>query len=405
MKFDFTSLMDRHGKDAIAVDGLGTWPGFAPEKPEEGFDVIPMWVADMNFPTAPCIQDAIIERVKHPAFGYFVPSEEYYESIIKWHEIRNGVSGLKKEHIGYENGVLGGVISALTSYASPGDGVLVHSPTYIGFTMSLTNNGFNIVHSPLFKDDQGVWRMDYDDMEKKIKENNIHVAIFCSPHNPCGRVWEREEILKVMAIYEKYDVTVVADEIWSDIILDGYKHIPTQSVNNWAREHVVALYALSKTFNLAGLVGSYHIIYNKTLRDRVRAKSSKPHYNDMNVLSMHALIGAYKPEGQEWLDELRQVITGNINYAVNFIKEHFEGVEVSRPEGTYMLFVDCGKWCKKHGKDIEEVLKKGWNVGVAWQDGRMFHGPDCIRLNLALPISRIEEAFNRMDHYIFNGTW
>lgn len=405
MKYDFTSLMDRHGKDAIAVDGLGTWPGFAPEKPEEGFDVIPMWVADMNFPTAPCIQDAIIERVKHPAFGYFVPSEEYYESIIKWHEIRNGVSGLKKEHIGYENGVLGGVISALTSYASPGDGVLVHSPTYIGFTMSLTNNGFNIVHSPLFKDDQGVWRMDYDDMEKKIKENNIHVAIFCSPHNPCGRVWEREEILKVMAIYEKYDVTVVADEIWSDIILDGYKHIPTQSVNNWAREHVVALYALSKTFNLAGLVGSYHIIYNKTLRDRVRAKSSKPHYNDMNVLSMHALIGAYKPEGQEWLDELRQVITGNINYAVNFIKDHFEGVEVSRPEGTYMLFVDCGKWCKKHGKTIEEVLKKGWNVGVAWQDGRMFHGPDCIRLNLALPISRIEEAFNRMDHYIFNGTW
>ena len=405
MKFDFTSLMDRHGKDAIAVDGLGTWPGFAPEKPEEGFDVIPMWVADMNFPTAPCIQDAIIERVKHPAFGYFVPSEEYYESIIKWHEIRNGVSGLKKEYIGYENGVLGGVISALTSYASPGDGVLVHSPTYIGFTMSLTNNGFNIVHSPLYEDDQGVWRMDYDDMEKKIKENNIHVAIFCSPHNPCGRVWEREEILKAMAIYEKYDVTVVADEIWSDIILDGYKHIPTQSVNNWAREHVVALYALSKTFNLAGLVGSYHIIYNKTLRDRVQAKSSKPHYNDMNVLSMHALIGAYKPEGQEWLDELRQVITGNINYAVNFIKEHFEGVEVSRPEGTYMLFVDCGKWCKKHGKDIEEVLKKGWNVGVAWQDGRMFHGPDCIRLNLALPISRIEEAFHRMDHYIFNGTW
>ena len=397
--------MDRHGKDAIAVDGLGTLPGFAPEKPEEGFDVIPMWVADMNFPTAPCIQEAIIERVKHPAFGYFVPSEEYYESIIKWHELRNGVSGLKKEHIGYENGVLGGVISTLTSYASPGDGVLVHSPTYIGFTMSLSNNGFKIVHSPLYKDEKNIWRMDYADMEKKIKENNIHVAIFCSPHNPCGRVWTKEEIIKAMEIYEKYDVTVVADEIWSDIILEGYKHIPTQSVNDWAYENVVALYAPSKTFNLAGLVGSYHIIYNKTLRDRVCAKSSKPHYNDMNVLSMHALIGAYKSEGQEWLDELRQVITGNINYAVNFIKEHFEGVEVSRPEGTYMLFVDCGKWCEKHGKTIEEVLKKGWNVGVAWQDGRMFHGPNCIRLNLALPISRIKEAFNRMDHYIFNGSW
>ena len=403
MKYDFTSIMDRHGKDAIAVDGLGTWPGFAPEKPEEGFDIIPMWVADMNFPTAPSIQEAIIERVNHPAFGYFVPSDEYFNSIINWQEKRNGVKGLSKEHIGYENGVLGGVISTLTSYASPGDGVLVHSPTYIGFTMSLSNNGFKIVHSPLYKDEKNIWRMDYADMEKKIKENNIHVAIFCSPHNPCGRVWTKEEIIKAMEIYEKYDVTVVADEIWSDIILEGYKHIPTQSVNDWAHENVVALYAPSKTFNLAGLVGSYHIIYNKTLRDRVCAKSSKPHYNDMNVLSMHALIGAYKQEGMDWLEELRNVITENINYAVSYIEEHFEGVEVSKPEGTYMLFIDCSKWCEKHGKTIEEVEKAGWNVGVAWQDGRMFHGENCIRLNLALPLSRIKEAFKRMDQYVFHG--
>ena len=403
MKYDFTSIMDRHGKDAIAVDGLGTWPGFAPEKPEEGFDIIPMWVADMNFPTAPSIQEAIIERVNHPAFGYFAPSDEYFNSIIKWQEKRNGVKGLSKEHIGYENGVLGGVISTLTSYASPGDGVLVHSPTYIGFTMSLSNNGFKIVHSPLYKDEENIWRMDYADMEKKIKENNIHVAIFCSPHNPCGRVWTKEEIIKAMEIYKKYDVTVVADEIWSDIILEGYKHIPTQSVNDWAHENVVALYAPSKTFNLAGLVGSYHIIYNKTLRDRVCAKSSKPHYNDMNVLSMHALIGAYKQEGMDWLEELRNVITENINYAVSFIEEHFEGVEVSKPEGTYMLFIDCSKWCEKHGKTIEEVEKAGWNVRVAWQDGRMFHGENCIRLNLALPLSRIKEAFKRMDQYVFHG--
>lgn len=405
MKYDFTSIMDRHGKDAIAVDGIGSMPGFTPEKPDEGFDVIPMWIADMNFPTVPTIQEAIIERTKHPAYGYFQPSDEYYNSIIQWHEKRNGVTGLSKEHIGYENGVLGGVISTLTAYAAPGDAVLVHSPTYIGFTMSLTNNGFKIVHSPLQKDADGIWRMDYEDMEKKIQENHIHVAIFCSPHNPCGRVWQKDELEKAMAIYEKYDVTVISDEIWSDIILDGYKHIPTQSVNAWAHDHVVALYAPSKTFNLAGLVGSYHIIYNQTLRDRVRAKSSKPHYNDMNVLSMHALIGAYKPEGYEWIDELRQVITGNINYAVDFINEHFEGVEVMRPEGTYMLFIDCAKWCQMHGKSIEEVEKEGWRVGVAWQDGRMFHGPQSIRLNLALPLSRVQEAFERLDKYVFNGNW
>ena len=401
MKYDFTSIMDRHGKDAIAVDGLGT--GFAPDLPKDGFDIIPMWVADMNFPTVPTIPEAIIERAKHPAFGYFQATDEYYDSIIQWQATRNGVTGLTREASGYENGVLGGVISALTAVAAPGDGVLLHSPTYIGFTMSINNNGYKIVHSPLKKDENGIWRMDYEDMDAKLKAEKIHVAVFCSPHNPCGRVWERWELEKAMEVYKANDCIVISDEIWSDIILEGYKHIPTQFVSDWARQNTVAVYAPSKTFNLAGLVGSYHIIYNKYLRDRVVAKSSKPHYNDMNVLSMHALIGAYKPEGYEWLDELRQVITGNVDYACEYIRTHFEGVEVSRPQGTYMLFLDCTQWCEKHGKTIDELEKAGWDVGVAWQDGRMFHGPCAIRMNLALPLSRVKEAFDRLDKYVFNA--
>lgn len=403
MKYDFTTIMDRHGKDAIAVDGIGTVG--KPELPDEGFDVIPMWIADMNFPTVPSVQEEIIKRVNHPAFGYFAPSEEYYHSIIDWQNKRNGVTGLLPEHIGYENGVLGGLLSALTAYAAPGDAVLVHSPTYIGFTHCLNNNGFHIVHSPLVKDKDGIWRMDYVDMEEKIKQNHIHVVIFCSPHNPCGRVWQLDEIQKAMEIFERNDVVVISDEIWSDIILEGYKHIPTQSMNAWAHEHVVALYAPSKTFNLAGLVGAYHIIYNQTLRDRIHSKASKSHYNNMNVLSMHALIGAYKPEGHAWLEELREVITGNVNYAVEYINENFEGVELMKPEGTYMLFIDCEKWCKQHNKTIEEVEKAGYRVGVAWQDGRMFHGPYSIRMNLALPLSRVQEAFKRLDQYVFNAKW
>ena len=403
MKYDFTTIMDRHGKDAIAVDGIGM--AGKPELPDEGFDVIPMWIADMNFPTVPSVQEEIIKRVNHPAFGYFAPSEEYYQSIIDWQNKRNGVTGLLPEHIGYENGVLGGLLSALTAYASPGDAVLVHSPTYIGFTHCLNNNGFYIVHSPLVKDEDGIWRMDYRDMEEKIKQNHIHVAIFCSPHNPCGRVWQLDEIQKAMEVYERNDVVVISDEIWSDIILEGYKHIPTQSVNAWAHENVVALYAPSKTFNLAGLVGAYHIIYNQTLHDRIHSKASKSHYNNMNVLSMHALIGAYKPEGHAWLEELREVITSNVNYAVEYIRENFEGVELMRPEGTYMLFIDCEKWCMQHAKTIEEVEKAGYRVGVAWQDGRMFHGPYSIRMNLALPFTRVQEAFKRLDQYVFNAKW
>ena len=403
MQYDFTTLMHREGQDALALDSLGKNPGFAPDPPKEGFDVIPMWVADMNFPVLHTIPDAIAARLKQPHFGYFTPRDEYYDAIIRWHKTRNGVQNLTKENIGYENGVLGGVISAMNVYCSKGDKVLVHSPTYIGFTKCLTNNGYEIVHSPLVQDEQGVWRMDYEDMENKIREQKIHAAIFCSPHNPCGRVWEKWEIEKAMAIYEKYNVQVISDEIWSDIITTGHKHVPTQSVSEYARMHTVALYAPSKTFNLAGLIGSYHIIYNPYLKERVDKESSLPHYNDMNMLSMYALIGAYKPEGYVWADELCQVITGNIDFACNYIKEHFDGVECARPEGTYMLFVDCTKWCEKHHKTIDEVEKAGWDVGVAWQDGRMFHGPCHLRLNLALPLSRVEEAFHRMDKYVFNA--
>ena len=402
VKYDFTSVIDRYGKDAIAVEGLGDGSGMAPAKPKEGFDVIPMWVADMNFPTVPTIPEAMMERAKHPLYGYFEPREEYFGSIIKWQENRNGVTGLTRECIGYENGVLGCVVSALTAFTAPGDAVLLHSPTYIGFTKCIKNNGLKIIHSPLKKDGNGIWRMDFEDMDKKIKEHHIHAVVFCSPHNPCGRVWEKWEIEKAMEVYKANDCVVISDEIWSDLILEGYHHTPTQSVSEDAKNRTIAVYAPSKTFNLAGLVGSYHIIYNKYLRDRVVSKSSKSHYNEMNVLSMYALIGAYKPEGAQWVDELRQVLTGNVDFACKYIKEHFPGVEVSRPQGTYMLFADCTKWCEEHGKTIGEVLKAGWDVGVAWQDGRMFHGPCAIRINLALPLSRVQEAFERMDRYVFN---
>lgn len=407
MKYDFTSILNRRGMDAIAVDTPFEEEGFnhdyfAGIHLKEGMDWIPMWVADMNFPIVPTVQEAIIERTKHPAFGYFSPRKEYFEEIIKWQETRNGVTGLTKACIGYENGVLGGVVSALNVLCSKGDSVLLHSPTYIGFTGALTNNGYHIVHSHLKKDGEKVWRMDFEDMEKKIVENHIYACIMCSPHNPTGRVWEKWELEKAMELFKKHDVYVISDEIWSDLILEGYKHIPTQMISEDARNRTIAMYAPSKTFNLAGLIGSYHIIYNPWLRDRVDKESSLSHYNDMNMLSMYALIGAYQPEGYEWVDELRQVLTENVKFACDFIEEHFGGVEVSRPQGTYMLFLDCEKWCKAHGKTMDELQKAGLEAGVMWQDGRPFHGEYGIRMNLALPLSRVKEAFERLDKYVFH---
>jgi len=401
MKYDFTSVIDRKGWDALAVDIVGKPGGMIPA-PREGFDPIPMWVADMNFPVVPTVQEFMIRRAQHPAYGYFLPREEYFDAIIRWQQTRNGVQDLKPEHIGYENGVLGGVVTALNVFCSKGDAVLVHSPTYIGFTHSLENNGYKIIHSPLFQDEQGVWRMDFADMEKKLAEHKIHAAILCSPHNPTGRVWERWELEQAMALYQKYDVFVISDEIWSDLVLEGYRHIPTQSVSEDAKMRTVALYAPSKTFNLAGLVGSYHIIYNQWIKDRCDKEASLSHYNSMNVMSMYALLGAYAPEGYEWLEELRQVLTDNVNWAVEFIRSRFAGVSLFKPQGTYMLFLDCRQWCEANGKTMDALLSAGWDVGVDWQDGRPFHGQHHIRMNLALPLSRVQEAFHRLDRYVFN---
>ena len=400
MKYDFESLIERHGRDALAVDAIGK--GDAPGKSREGFNAIPMWVADMNFATAPSVCDAMRERIEHPLFGYFDPRAEYYESIIRWHRTRNGVEGLEAKHIGYDNGVLGGLLSAIGTFCSRGDAVLIHSPTYAGFTGSLTNAGYCLVHSPLTRDEQGIWRMDFEDMERKLRDRHIHAAVFCSPHNPTGRVWERWEIERAMELFAKYDVFVVSDEIWSDIILFGNHHIPTQSISEDARNRTVAMYAPSKTFNLAGLVGAYHIIYNDRLRDRVNKESSLSHYNSMNVLSMHALIGAYRPEGMEWLDELLSVLSENADYACRFIDEHFAGISTARPQGTYMLFLECTEWLNRHNMTLEQLLQAGWDVGVAWQDGRVHGGTDHIRLNLALPHARVREAFERLKKYVFH---
>ena len=400
MKYDFTTIMDRHGQDAMAVDALGTLG--VPGAPKEGFDAIPMWVADMNFPVCPSIIEAISARLAQPHFGYFYDRPEYFDAIISWHEKRNGVSGLERKHIGYENGVLGGLVSTLQAFARPGDTVLVHSPTYIGFTSSIENAGYRIELSPLIRDEQGVWRMDYEDMARRLREHHIHVAVFCSPHNPLGRVWQREEIEKAMEVYAAHDCVVISDEIWSDIILPGHKHVPTQSVSEDARRRTVALYAPSKTFNLAGLVGSYHIIYDDYLRERVLSASSKAHYNEMHFLSMHALMGAYTSEGMQWVDELIEVLGDNVDWAYKHITENYKGIHVDKPEGTYMLFLDCSEWCAQNNTTLDDLLRAGWDVGVAWQDGRPFHGPCHIRVNLALPHARVQEAFGRLDRYVFS---
>lgn len=401
-EFDFTTILDRRGRDALAIDSIGekVW-GVEPGKAKPGFDEIPMWVADMNFPTCPAITEALAARIAHPAYGYFLPSEEYYNSIIRWRTAANAYSGLTKEVIGYENGVHGCIMSALHVLTEPGEPVLLHSPVYVGFRGDLRESGRKAVYSPLLQDTDGIYRMDFEDMERKIADNHIRVVIFCSPHNPTGRIWERWELEQAMDIFRRYDCTVISDEIWADLVFEGRSHIPTPMVSEDARMRTISIYAPSKTFNLAGLIGSYHIIFNPTLREKIVSHSAETHYNEMNVLSMHALIGAYSETGVRWKDELCGVLAENCRFAVDFINQELPGCKAVMPQGTYMVLLDCADYLKDTGRSLDEVLKAGWDVGVAYQDGRKFLKEDSIRINCALPKVRVEEAFRRLKTYVF----
>ncbi len=401
MKYDFTSILQREGKDSLATDFGSYKDTLNVADTLEGFDRIPMWIADMSFATLPSAVEAMKERASHPVFGYFKPSQQYYQSIIDWQSTQNRVNDLTLENIGYQNGVLGGLISSLNILCSRGDKILIHSPTYNGFTGSTSNNGHSLIHSPLYRDEDGIWRMDYADMEKKIIENNIHTCIFCSPHNPTGRVWEEWELAKAMELFVKYDVYIVSDEIWSDLLLHGCRHIPLQSISDEAKNRTIALYSPSKTFNLAGLVGSYHIVYNNRLHDRLKKECSLSCYNEPNVMSLHALIGSYTRDGREWLGELREVIASNMQYAYNFFTREISGVSLAMPQGTYILLIECSEWLKNNNKTIDELVTTGYKYGVIWVNGKVYFAENSIRLNLALPLSRLQEVLERLKKYVF----
>ena len=394
--YDFKTHMERNGHDALAFDVIP----YEGAVVKEGVKRIPMWVADMNFPAFPGIINNMRKRLEQPHFGYYNMSDEYYESIIYWHK-RRYEKQIERECTGYENGVLGCLSSAIRAFTEEGDSILIHAPVYTGFVKTIENLQRKIILSPLEKDENGTFRMNLKDMDKKIKDNGIKFCILCNPHNPTGRVWTRKELEDVVDVYTKNDCIVACDEIWADIVFKGHEHIPLYSVNKEAEQRSICMYAPSKTFNLAGLIGAYHVIYNKDIREKLEKVSVATHYNYCNVLSMHALTGAYSEEGYVWNNELVEVLDKNISCAIKFFREEIKGIEVSRPEGTYMILIDCHKWCRQNKVDFDDLIRKGIYEGIIWNDGRPFYAENSIRLNVALPYDTLNEALTILKKKVF----
>lgn len=377
--YSFDQALDRRGMSS-------KWD-YPPYGAQPGDNLVPMWIADMDFAVPPCVIEAIQRRLEHPTLGYFRLSDRFYDAIIGWQRARRGVTDVKREHILYQNSIVGGICAALSMLTEPGDPVLIHQPNYTGFTVALRDTGRRMVLSPLARDEAGVFCMDFEGMERLVAEQGIRCVIFCSPHNPTGRVWTRAELEAFSDFCERHRLKVISDEIWCDFVYGGSRHIATHQVSDYLRENTIAFYAPSKSFNLAGLRVGYSVTRGAELGEKFRAFCARDHYNVPNVLSAEALIGAYEG-GASYVDALLAYIRANMEFVQGTLAERLPAVGCHLPEGTYTMWLDL----RRTGRGDEENLKRMLARGLVPNASAEYNDTGFIRLNLACPRKQVERA-------------
>lgn len=358
-------------------------------------DLYPLWVADMDFACPPEVVEALKKRANHPIYGYTAATDGYFNGLINWMEKRHDWKGVKKEWIQFTPGVVAGFSFAIQAYSQPGDKVIIQPPVYYPFRNQILGNGRQVVDNPL-KIVDGQYRMDFEDLEKKIDDRTTMI-ILCSPHNPIGRVWEREELAKLVKICVEKDIVIISDEIHNDLILGAIKHTPTATISEEALQRTVTLVAPSKTFNLAGMATANAIIPNKKLMDAFKGVVAKNSTHN-NLFGIIALDAAYN-HGEPWLEECLEYLRGNLKYFEEFIAEKIPGLVVYPLEGTYLAWVDCTTLAMNDEKLNDFMLKKA----KLWLDeGTLFgiEGSKFMRFNLACPRSILERALNSLEKAI-----
>ena len=385
MKYNFDEVIDRKNTDSMK------WSASYLERHFGSADCVPLWVADMDFRTAQPVIDAVTERAGHGIYGYALPGDEFYEAVIKWQKRRNGWE-VKKEWIVFSPGVVPALWHIVRTFCSPGEKVILQSPVYYPFYKVIEDNGCQVINNRLINNG-GRYEMNFEELERQAVDSSVKMMILCSPHNPVGRVWTNEELLRVSEICLANDVLLVSDEIHSDLVYRPNVHTPAARLSEELMMNTITCMAPSKTFNLAGVQVSDVIVPDRRLRRRL-AGSLKSAGVMPNVFGLAAQTAAYN-EGEEWLEQLLEYLSGNLDFMEKFIASELPEVKFRRPEGTYLAWLDFSGY----GFTTEELQNRMKNkAGVALDDGYIFGdgGEPCQRINFACPRSVLIKAMERL---------
>ena len=379
-KFLKEYLVERKGTYSLKWDALDKRFGNA--------DLISMWVADMEIKAPKEVIEALKERCEHGVFGYSYVSDEYYNSVINWLKEKHNYE-IKKEWLRFTNGVVTAIYCFVNIFTKVDDAILILTPVYYPFHNAVKDNNRKLITCDL-KNTDGYFTIDYDEVEKKIVENNVKLFIQCSPHNPAGRVWKEEELAKILGICKKHNVLVISDEIHQDIIMKGYKHIPSAIVANGKyADNLITVSAASKTFNLAGLIHSNIIISNAELRKKYDDEIKKINQTEISILGMLATQVAYE-KGSEWLENVKEIIEDNFNYLKTELNKHIPEITITNLEGTYLVFLDLRKIIPID--KVKEFIQDKCNLAIDFGEwfGASFKG--FIRINLATDPEIVKKA-------------
>jgi cystathionine beta-lyase len=379
MKYDFNKEVIRRNTKSVKWDLA-----------EEA--VLPMWVADMDFEAPEAVSEAIIRRAGHAVYGYTKTDESYFDSIKNWWERRHNYK-LEKEWIRFSPGVVPAVHMLIRALTEPGDKVIIQSPVYHPFFSAIRNNGCELVENPLlFEENRYI--MDFIDLEAKVKDPKVKVMILCSPHNPVGRVWTKEELTRLGELCIANNVTVIADEIHCDLIYKEYKHIPFPSICEEFAQNCILCIAPTKTFNIAGIQASSVVIANDALRQKFDKMLQSIGGLSPNIFAMEATEAAYN-YGEQWLDELLDYLKVNLDLLTEYLTEKIPAMKVIKPEGTYLVWVDC----REMGMSPKELNKFFLKTAKVWfNEGNIFgsSGEGFVRINIACQRSILKEGLERL---------